>query len=249
MLIGICIECVSRECGLMRLVKATGIIIIMVSLFFLYAGSAEELFEVDLQGENLWNGSWVSNDDIIFIQQNSSEISGSYVPKDLVTHDPGLLEGKVSEDGKTFSGKWIDSGVMLLNLSSDNMSFSGIGVIDPVGSMEEPYTYERNGTRNEVPSDPDNLWTGIWTTPKKTYNLTQNGTVITGIHQPISSEEDEPGLFEGTVSEDGRSVTLNWVEEGNFSFNLSEDGSAFTGNYTFTLDPSSESAVWNGTKI
>ncbi|PKL59616.1 MAG: hypothetical protein CVV33_06900, partial [Methanomicrobiales archaeon HGW-Methanomicrobiales-4] len=197
-----------------------------------------------------WNGTWVSDDFTLFILQNVSEISGDYVPLNFELYDPGHMQGTLSEDGKTFSGICTEKGFLKLNLSDDEMSFSGVGVIPPLGSMSEPYVYERNGTRSENLSDLDNKWSGTWTTPKKTFELIQNGTYVFGTNEPLLPEvKDEPGLFEGTVSEDGKTITLNWLETGNFTFTLSDDGSFFNGTYHVEPDPSRVSDSWNGTKI
>ena len=59
----------------------------------------------------------------MYITQNESGIGGAYVPYDLDEFDPGRLEGNLSDDGKTFSGIWIETGSNTYTLSDDKMSF------------------------------------------------------------------------------------------------------------------------------
>ncbi|MDD1724059.1 MAG: hypothetical protein LUQ07_02890 [Methanospirillum sp.] len=230
----------------MKTILVTGCV--LVFLVFFCSGSAEETHQEAVLPDNTWTGTWTAENETLFIEQNGSEISGSYVPFDLDNYDTGRLEGSLSEDGKIFSGIWTDSGSMDLTLSEDMMSFSGNGLINPEGNMTEPYTYEATGTRDGEVTDTKNPWTGSWITPRKTYNLTQDGVSITGTNKPLPGSGDEPGVFEGTVQDDGKAMSVNWTETGNFVFTLSDDGTSFTGTYTYELDPSSETGYWNATK-
>jgi len=217
----------------------------MFVLALLCAGSAAQAPDT----VNTWNGTWKDDVYTIFIQQNGTEIAGYYIPFDPEAYDAGMLEGTLSEDQKTFSGVWIESGLQESTLSDDGMSFNGTGTTNPVGSFTEPQTYETTGTRVGTPVDPDNLWTGSWQTPRKVYHLTQEGTTISGTNEPLPETEDEPGVFEGTVSEDGKIVSLEWIESGNFTFILSDDGMSWNGTYTEVVDPAAELLPWNATRI
>lgn len=221
---------------------------ILVFLIIICSGSAEVVSQGAVLPDNPWTGTWTAENDTVFIEQNGSEISGSYVPFDLENYDAGRLEGSLSEDGKIFSGTWTDTGSMDLTLSEDMMSFYGNGQIHPEGNMTEPYVYKATGTRDGEVTDMKNPWTGSWTTPRKTYNLTQNGASITGTNKPLSGSNDEPGVFEGRVQEDGKTIFMNWTETGNFVFTLSDNGTSFTGTYTFERNPSAGTGYWNATK-
>jgi len=228
----------------MRIIPVREVMVVLI-LLLLCAGSAALVPDA----ENMWNGTWTDETYTIFIQQNGTEIAGNYIPFDLETYDAGLLEGTLSEDQKTFSGVWIESGLQEATLSEDGMSFSGTGSTNPVGTLTEPRTYEATGTRVGTPTDPDNLWSGTWETPRKIYNLTQDGTTISGTNEPLPETDDEPGVFKGTVSEDGNTMSVEWVESGNFTFILSDDGIFWNGTYTDLLDPSAELFPWNATKM
>lgn len=214
-------------------------------LVLLCAGTAAQVPDPG----NAWNGTWTDEMFTVVIQQSGTEIAGYYVPFDPEAYDSGLLEGTLSEDQKIFSGVWTESGNQESTLSDDGMSFNGTGSTNSVGSFTEPQTYETTGTRVGTPADPDNLWTGSWETPRKVYNLTQDGTIISGTNEPLPETDDEPGVFEGTVSEDGKTVSLEWIESGNFTFILSDDGMFWNGTYTNVLDPSAEQFPWNATRI
>lgn len=186
---------------------------------------------------NTWNGTWNNPDYTMFFLQNQSGISGEYVPADLTQLDPGRLEGNVSDDGKTFSGIWIETGTNTNTLSDDKMSFTISGFADPYGSMSKPAGYSYNATRIGEITDSGNPWTGNWVTEKKTYHLTQNGTQLSGVNEPLTNVNDEVGNLSGTISENGSVYTGNWTEKGRFTFILAEDGSSFNATITKNLDP------------
>ena len=79
--------------------------------------------------------------------------------------------------------------------------------------------------------------------------LTQNGTIVTGTYIPYSLDEDEPGLIEGVVSDDGRKLSATWYEAGPFTFTLSDDGLFFNGTYGTDLSDSAIIDFWNATKV
>lgn len=220
----------------MRYIYFTVLLAIVV-LLFVSTGLAEQGTDVVSNAENIWNGTWACSNHFFFIEQNSSGITGSYMPKRPEIYDTGRLEGSLSEDGKTYSGKWIESGSITANLSSDNMSYTRIVTTNPQGNMTEPYTHLDNATRIGAISDPDNLWTGSWLNVRKTYNYTQNGSVVRGTNIPFPGVPDQPGMMEGTVSEDGKIITGNWTETGYYNFTMSDDGSFFNGTFSETLDP------------
>lgn len=74
----------------------------------------------------------------MYITQNESGIVGVYVPYDGDELDPGRLEGNLSEDEKTFSGIWVETGSNTYTLSDDNMSFTIVGYSNPQASMTGP---------------------------------------------------------------------------------------------------------------
>ena len=227
----------------MRISFTTGVMAVFVLAFFC-TGSVAQV----PGAENVWNGTWVSDIYTTNYQQNGTEIAGYYIPFNPDLYDPGLLEGTVSEDGKTITGVWTESGLTMLEISEDGMSMSGTGTTGD-GVVDEPYTYERTVTRVGDIVDPENIWSGSWITEFNTYNITQNGTFISGTHQPLPGREDDPGVFEGTVSEDRKTFSGTWTESGSFSYTMSEDGTYYNGTFSEGLDPSSEWYPINATKM
>lgn len=223
--------------------------IMVISLCFVWSGSAEQIPDEKNYSENIWNGTWASEYYTLLIRQNGSEITGWYEPKDLKLYDPGLLNGSISAEGKIFSGMWIESGPLRIIQSGDGMSYSGSGGIRSDAKLNESGTYTASGTRMESSFDPEKIWAGTWKTERTLNTWVQNGTSITGSYQPLAGIEDEPGLFEGTASENGKTLSGTWIETGNFSFTLSEDNSVFNGTYGWGLNASAGTDFWNGTKL
>ncbi|MCA1916520.1 hypothetical protein [Methanospirillum hungatei] len=211
--------------------------------------TAEEKPGIDVLNKNVWNGSWASEEYTLLILQNGSFIAGSYTPNNITARDPGQLKGTLSEDGSTFSGIWSEGGTVSLILADDGESFSGTGTVNQEGLLEEPFTYTIHGTREGAIPDANNTWTGTWKTGSKTYNLTQNGTALSGSYTPFDLDSDEPGLIDGAISEDGKIMKGTWIETGTFSFIISDDGLTFNGTYTTELTESAVTDSWNGVKI
>ena len=229
----------------MKKILISGVVIIAV-LLMIQSGTA-----ADTDGtmkENPWNGTWIDQYYTMYIQQDEDGITAIYQPVDPEAHDPGRLEGTVSEDGLVFSGRWSETGNSTMILSEDQMAFMGSGTCTQIEGLPPTYPYEYNATRSGEIEDPENVWTGEWKSDYKTYNITQEGTSITGVNHPLPDVEDEDGLFEGVVSDDGITATGTWIETGDFIFTLSEDGTYFNGTYIIDLSTSDESWPWNMTK-
>lgn len=208
-------------------------------LFILISGfvSAEEVTDVDTASEDIWNGTWNSAKYTVYISQDGAEIAGACVPMDFNEYDPGMLEGNISSDGKTYSGVWIETGGNSNTLSPDMMSFSISGYADPQGPMTEPANYTSNATRVGEIVDPANPWTGNYVSEWKTYNLTQDGTTLTEYKRAASGIDDNAGVINGTVSEDGMTYTGTWIEKGGFSFIMADDDMSIHATITKSLEP------------
>lgn len=213
------------------------IALLICSICALCIVSAENTTANNNTSVSAWNGTWSNPDYTMYFLQNQSGISGEYVPTDLTLLDPGRLEGNVTDDGKTFSGIWIETGTNTYTLSDDKMSFTISGFADPYGSMNKPAGYSYNASRIGEIIDSKNPWTGNWMTDKKSYHLTQNGTHLSGVNEPLTNVNDEVGNLSGTISENGSVYTGNWTEKGKFTFDLVEDGSLFNATITKNLDP------------
>ena len=210
---------------------------------------AEKMADQGTNSDTWWNGTWMSEYYTLLFLQNGSSIAGSYEPVDINTWDPGLLKGSLSEENSVFSGIWTESGTVSLILSDDGMSFSGTGGVNQAGSQEKPFTYTNTGTRVGEDFQKEIPWNGTWKTERNTYTLIQNGSLVSGTYTPLLMDEDEPGLIEGTVSEDGKEMTGSWVESGNFSFSISENKMSFNGTYGVDRTEPAFVDYWNGTKI
>lgn len=212
-------------------------LLIFLAFICVCTGSAIQAAGTGQTSEYIWNGTWSAPDYTVYINQDASGITGEYVPFDLVSLDPGTLEGSVSDDGRTYSGEWIENGSNIYTLSDDKMSFAINGSSDPHGPMTGPAYYTSNATRVGDMVDPENPWSGSWITKKKTYNLTQKGTTLTGTNQPLPGVNDNPGVLEGIVSEDGRTYAGYWTEKGRFTFVMSDTGSFFNATMSKGPDP------------
>lgn len=232
----------------MNFFAITGVCVVGMLLFF-GAGSAEKTLDVFNTSENIWNGTWASAEYTLYIKQDNSVISGAYEPENLTLLDPGLLKGNISKDGIIFSGIWTETGPLKVVLSDDNMSYSGSGGVRPDENLNEPGNYTVKATRVESSFDPENIWTGTWKTSRGTNSWKQNGSVVVGSYEPLPDVGDEPGIFEGSVSDDGKTITGRWTESGNFSFTISDDHSYFNGTYDIAQNASAGSDTWNGTKL
>lgn len=221
----------------------------MLLLFLTGTGFCVAAVSDTMQQENVWNGTWISEAYTITIFQDGALIAGSYEPDDPMIRDPGMLKGTLSDDGTTFSGIWTETGPFHVTLAEDNMPYSGTGGVKPDVPDEEAFSYAILRNRSGDIVDPDNLWTGQWDNERGTQTLTQNGTIVTGTYTPYSIDEDEPGLIEGEVSDDGRELTATWYEAGPFTFTLSDDGLYFNGTYGTDLSDSAETNFWNATKV
>jgi len=175
-------------------------------------------------------------------------MTGEYVPYDFDMYDPGVIEGVLSEDGMTFSGKWIESGSFIDTLADDNMSFTANGSSNPVATMTQPYSFTFIAQRSGD-IDPENLWNGSWSTDRKIYEFIQNGTAVTGVNQPLPGVDDESGIMEGTVSEDGRTISGTWTETGLLVFVISDDGTSINATINESLDPASIADIVTFTKV
>lgn len=223
-------------------------IIITLTLFSIGLCTAEKSSDNSIITGNLWNGTWESDNYSISIIQNGKSIAGSYEPKDPKIHDPGLLKGQLSEDGREFSGIWTEAGNFLLVLSPDKMTFTGVSKNRPELKVTESDPFTANGTRIGSAVDPNYPWTGSYKTKKADYTIIQNGTVVTGSYTPLKDIEDEPGIIEAQASEDGTKISGKWVETGKFSFVISDDLKTIEGTQGTNFTESPVIKPWVGRK-
>lgn len=198
-------------------------LVMTITLLLIVPGWADERTDVNGTDTENWIGTWTDANHTISIEQEGTELIGIGTPFKPDADYSFLLTGMISEDGTVYQTVMKSSGTRNLQISDDLMSFSGTGTVDSVDNSSEPYTYEVNATRNGTTTDPDNLWTGEWLSGNSSMILNQNGSIVTGktyyIPDPKYTQE-----FEGTVSDDGKSVFMTWSYEEEVNFTLSENG-------------------------
>jgi len=198
--------------------------------------------------ENIWNGTYTDATHTMYISQNGENIQVFYTPFDRYL-DAGILEGALSTDGRIFSGRWIESTSQIWNLSEDRMSYSAVGYRSQISELPERMPWNTQGTRVGEITDPVNIWSGVWKSTRSERTITQDGTSVTGIYHRYDGPEKEDGVVEGTVSDDGKTLTINLTESGYFSFILSDDGQYFNGTYSWHEWGSYKTDSWNMTKV
>ncbi len=224
------------------------LLILLVTLILPGMTTAKEMQSVSYPREDVWSGTWESDDVTFYLIQNGTEITGNYEPHDIDTYDPGLITGILSADMTVCTGRWVESGPNTLYLSEDAMSHWDTGGVYPEG-MDQDYSYSMVWERRGRQTDPDNPWTGTWVNDEEREIMVQNGTVVRSTYYPLPPDEDEPGIFEGTISDDKRTVNGFWTETGNFTFFLCSDYSSFHGTYTVDMATSGKTYVWEAEKI
>jgi len=232
----------------MRSIKILNALLLIGVIFIILTGIEGIYAEDQSASIPIWNGSWVSKEYHLLILQNGTSIVGSYEPKDIENRDPGVLKGTLSDDGRTFSGIWSESGTISLIMSDDMMSFSGTGSVDQNSNLT-PFEYTRTGNRTSEGILQENPWSGTWDTIHNTYTLLQNGTTLSGTYIPKNPDADEPGFIEGRISDNGKILNGSWFESGTFTFRISDDGKRFNGTYTHSLSNSAINDTWNAEKI
>lgn len=232
----------------MRFLSYTAVVAVSL-LLLISSGYAEQNSSSESPSEQIWNGTWACSNHFFHLEQSSAGITGWYEPKNQNVTDTGLLEGSVDETGMNYSGVWVESGTVNLTLSADNVSYSGVITTNPLGTMTEPALHPVNATRIGEIVDQENLWTGDWQSQRKVYTFIQNGLEVSGSNKPLPGVHDQPGMLEGTVSGDGRTIMGNWTETGTFNFTMSAGNSSFNATYYETLEPEANSSFMIAEKL
>lgn len=198
-------------------------ILLTLCLFLICTGFAEEIPAETTMPELSWAGTWTDVNYTLTLEKNESEVTGIGISQNTDLNDPFLLSGTLSEDGKELTAILKDSGTLTLILSDDQISFTGNGTVDQFSNDTEPYTYTTEGSRNGTILDSENIWSGDWQTQNSSFTIHQSGNSVTGTYYILSSPEGY-GIFEGLVSEDGKTLSTTWEYPDNATFALSDDG-------------------------
>ena len=102
-----------------------------------------------------------------------------------------------------------------------------------------------------VRSDLTPGWDGSWNSSLFTLNFTvkENGEVYS-TYVAMDPKSGDPGVIEGTLTEEGKVLVGSWTESGTCSFTLSDDATIFNGTYASKdINGREYSSGWNGTRI
>lgn len=220
--------------------------IAVIALFIMGVGSADVI--------SGWNGTWLSeNFELTIVQTDDGRVTGTYLPFDPMSGDPGVIDGSIGADGKNLSGVWTETGTCSFILSDDEQFFNGTYDSEDANGKKNEAGW--NGTRISSEESDETGWTGRWISDVDIVHLVQNGSVVTGTYEPIHTaviDLVEPGTIEGTLSGDGKVFTGTWKESGGILFTLSDDSLFFNGTYRYgdtDLVGGSDTYHWNATRI
>lgn len=193
-----------------------------------------------------WGGNWADGDNTFILEQNGNTVTGTHVSADY--NETIELEGNVSDDGTIFSGVWRIPGMFIFTLSDDGTIFNGTaGFGSDYSIEEEPDNW--NGTLS-TEIDSANPWAGTWITGLgATQIMKQDGDSVTGIYNGVSGDYQE---LNGTVSNNGKELSGQWIGYGKFIFTLSDDAMVFNGTYGHGSNETQNDGIddsWNGTRI
>jgi hypothetical protein len=197
--------------------------ILLTLIISLFCGGYSDTTGNTSDVESLWEGTWTDANYSLSLSQNGSTITGIATSSNASVAEPFRLSGTVSDDGMSLQSVLTSSGTLTLNLSEDKMMFYGSGTIDSLNNTSQPYTYVFNAIRNGTPIIPDQEWTGIWTSKRNLMNFTQEGTSVRGEYHPLTTV-NFGGVVNGTISQDGKTLSMTRISPENVTFILSEDG-------------------------
>lgn len=95
---------------------------------------------------------------------------------------------------------------------------------------------------------PSLEWNGTWQSETVEMVLVQTGNTVTGTYTPLDWNTTDPGVIEGTISDDGKVLSGTWREGGNLTLVLAEDYSNFNGTFTYDYLADHKDS-WNGTRM
>lgn len=170
-----------------------------------------------------WVGTWTDANYSFSLSQDGLSITGIGTVSDPAVADPVRLSGIVSGDGKILKSVLISTGTLILNLSDDKMMFYGAGTVDTVDNTSKPFHYTFNAIRNGTTIIPDQEWTGIWASKRNLMNFSQEGASVSGDYHALPSLKFG-GQVNGTISGDGKILTMTWISPENVTFTLYDDG-------------------------
>lgn len=173
--------------------------------------------------ENGLIGTWTDVNYSFTLVQDGSAVMLTGIPFDEESDFPLILTGMLSDNNSRLVTYKNMTGTMEIRMSEDQMELSGIQTFDPVIPSEPPFIITYNSTRNGTVVQSDSAWSGDWIVDNMVMTLIQTGEEITGFFHVILEPESKVFL-EGSVSDDGRNISLNWTFAEYVNFTLSDDG-------------------------
>jgi len=202
----------------MKLTSIAGLFLI-VTLFLVLTITAAD----DETSENDFFGVWTDANYTFTIAQEGSNMVLTGIPLDGESFFPMELTGMVSDNKTRLVTNKNMTGTMEIQISEDQMKLSGIQTFDPVIPSEPPFNMTYNSTRNGTVVQMDAVWSGEWIVDNMVMTLNQTGEEISGFFHVIQEPESKV-YVEGSVSDDGRNISLNWTFAEYVNFTLSDDG-------------------------
>lgn len=183
-----------------------------------------------------WSGVWES---LLYQEtfvQNGTTVTGTYIPISSEMKNDGIIVGTVADDPSVLSGTWKEIGDVKLTFSDDTSAMIA----------RWAYNGEDQHFSKIYGEDPIE---GIWNSESLTLSLFRDDSMVQGSYYSLDETTGVCGLMNGTLSQDGSEITARYVESGNFSYTLADDGSYFNGTYTYGAGPVKAVDTWNATRL
>ncbi|PWR74323.1 hypothetical protein [Methanospirillum lacunae] len=183
-----------------------------------------------------WSGVWESLLYTETLEQNKTNVTGTYVPFTNSLKDNGIINGTLTNNGSRLTGSWTETGDVLFNVSNDNSTLDGVWAYS-----DEVQQFLKMDSNNDID--------GTWNSSSLSLNLQKKDSLVFGTYESIDDQTGVSGFINATVSPDGKEITGTFNESGNILFILSDDGSYYNGTYTYGNKPQKEVDTWNATRI
>jgi hypothetical protein len=183
-----------------------------------------------------WTGVWHSELYNMTLTQDGNEISCPYALIDSSGNDTGIIKGTVTDNASVVTGTWDESGDIILIPSDDNSTLDA----------DWPYKSE---LEHFTKTDGASTLAGTWDSSNLTLSLLTDGSKVSGTYHSVREGSNAKGYLNATPVQDSKKIAGTFVEQGNITFMISDDGSFFNGTYTYGQDVAKEDDTWNAIRI
>jgi hypothetical protein len=90
---------------------------------------------------------------------------------------------------------------------------------------------------------------GTWDSSNLTLSLLTDGSNVSGTYHSVREGSNARGYLNATPVKDNKKIAGTFVEGGNITFIISDDGSFFNGTYTYGQGVAKEDDTWNAVRI